>query len=457
MNKFSRRSVLWAGIGALPLLEALRPNLARAQSAAALRFVGFFAPNGCVPSLWKPTGFGPGAQLPYSTAPLMSVLQHVSIVSNTRLGPSVNMGSHEGGQRCLLTATDAQTGATSVDQAIAQLTSDKVRLPSLNVGLENNGYFFPADQIVADSSGIYQSANGEDRKDRCQDASCRISVANGTSQPNIYHPQVAFERLFGAMSAPPGQVGPGAAALKEAARRRRVVDLVKTHAASLKTKISSTDGKRVEEYLEGVRRIERELDLVAAPTMPLGTSASCDKATPVSGIPVDRTRYAKLLCDVIVRAFQCDATRSVTYMLGQGVSPMSFKVDDGVTYSHHGDASHHAGSEAKTHAKGFIDAWQVGIFAYLVAQLAAVKDADNTALIERCGVFYGSDIADSDAHNAVDMPVLVGGKLGGALHPGGHIDGKGQTSGDLFVRVLQAFGSTQTTFGKFGTKPMAGV
>ena len=450
--KPTRRELLGL-LAALPVLEAFRPRVARAQSVVPLRFVGIFAPNGVVPALWKPSTFGPTPSLPLSLQPLAPVLQHTSILSNTRLGPADNMGSHGGGQKCFLTASDTFEGATSLDQALGALTQAQVRLPTLNLSLENNGYYWPP-QIVADSAGIYQAPNGEDRQDRCQDSeSCRVSVVSGTTQANTYHPQVVFERLFGATSGG-GTGGPSPAQLKEAARRRRVVDLMKTHAASLTPHIGTGDQQRVEEYLAGLRQVERELDAFSTPST--GPAVSCDRSTPVTGIPVERDRYAKLLCDLIVRGFQCDATRSATLMLGQGVSPMPFVVD-GVTYSHHGDASHHGSDATRTHAKGVIDAWQVGVYAYLVQRLAETKDPDGTPLIDRSAVFYGSDIADSDLHDAVDMPVLLGGRLGGALHPGGHVDGRNQTAGDLFVRIHQAFGATASTFGKFGTRPMEGV
>ncbi|MBK7862143.1 MAG: DUF1552 domain-containing protein [Archangiaceae bacterium] len=460
----TRRGFLWTSgaVGLLPVLEAFLPSRARAQSTQALRFVGMFHTNGCVHEQWRPSSLGAGYALPFSLAALAPVRSHVSVISNLRLGPTNDMGSHGGGQRCFLTASDTLSGTTSLDVAIGKRTESQVRLPTLNLSLENNGYYWPP-QIVADSSGIYQAPNGEDREDRCRDGdSCLVSVSSGTPVNNVYHPQVIYERLFGTAPAPgsgggSGSSGQSAAALKEAARRRRVVDLAKAQANRLKGRIGSGDQKRVDEYLEGLRAIERELDGIAAtPTTPPPPAATCDKSTPVSGIPVDRDRYAKLLCDLIVRGFQCDATRSVTYMLGQGVSPMKFTVA-GVTYSHHGDASHHGSDAAKINAKAVIDAWQVSVFAYLVQGLAAAKDPDGTPLIDRTALFYSSDIADSDRHDAVDMPVLLGGRLGGALHPGTHLDGANHTTGDLFVSLLQAFGSTATTFGKFGTAPMGGL
>jgi hypothetical protein len=454
----TRRTVLrGSGLALLPLLHSFLPRTARADSLTPLRFAGMYAPNGIVPALWRPAAFGSNFELPYSLAPLASVRQHVSVISNLQLGDDNNMGSHDGGQKVFLTASRLD-GATSVDQVVGQLSESKVALRTLNLGLENNGYWWPP-QIVPNAEGYYQAPNGEDRQDRCNSAQCVVSMSKGAAQANIYHPQVAFEKLFGSSGTPgtpgtPADGGVSPAALKEAARRRRVVDAVKGHAASLKPKLSKDDSVRVEEYLEGVRRIEVELDkLTNTPSGPV--SASCDRTTGVSPIPVDRDKYAKVMCDLIVRAFQCDATRAATYMLGQGVSPMPFVVD-GVTYSHHGDASHHGSDTTKTHAKGTIDAWQVGVFAYLIGQLAQVTDADGTPLIQRTALYYGSDVADSDLHDSLNMPVLLAGALGGALNPGRHIDGQHMHVGDVFVTILSAFGVTGA-FGEFGRTSISGL
>jgi Protein of unknown function (DUF1552) len=450
----------------LPLLHSLMPRTARAAGGGPLRFVGMFAPNGIVPSLWRPTTFGTTFDLPLSLAPLASVRQKVSVISNLNLGNDPNMGSHDGGRGLFLTASRL-AGASSIDQVIGKLTEASVSVATLNLGIENNGYYWPSTitpstfpMIDPTNNAIYSAPNGEDRQDRCSDTACVVSMSQGATQANIYHPQVAFEKLFGSggsgASSGGADGGVDPKVLKDAARRRRVVDAIKGHANALKTRISTSDATRVDEYLEGVRRIEVELDKIQASAGSGSTvSATCDRSTPVSGIPVDREKYAKLMCDLIVRAFQCDATRAATYMLGECVSPMSFVVD-GVTYSHHGDASHHGSDPLKTHAKGVIDAWQVSIFTYLVDQLSKVTDSDGTALIDRTALYYGSDIADSDLHDAVNMPVLLGGALGGALNPGRHIDGQSKHVGDLFVTILAAFGVTGT-FGEFGLTTIGGL
>src|SRR5215831_18971366 len=100
-------------------------------------------------------------------------------------------------------------------------------------------------------------------------------------------------------------------------------------------------------------------------------------------------------------------------MLGRCVSPMKFTVD-GVTYQHHGDASHWGTDPTKKAAKDYIDNWQVSRLAHLLQGLSARDPMGNTLLDHSC-IFYSSDVADPNLHNQDNMPVLVAGKLGGAF------------------------------------------
>ncbi|MND00182.1 hypothetical protein D3C83_187030 [compost metagenome] len=56
------------------------------------------------------------------------------------------------------------------------------------------------------------------------------------------------------------------------------------------------------------------------------------------------------------------------------------------------------------------------------------------------------------------MPILLAGGGSGAFTPGKHIKWTNQsTVGSLFVSILQAFGLPDTTFGKDGMGPLAGL
>ncbi len=85
-----------------------------------------------------------------------------------------------------------------------------------------------------------------------------------------------------------------------------------------------------------------------------------------------------------------------------------------------------------------------------------MTDADGTPLIKRAALYYGSDVADADLHDSMNMPVLLAGSLGGALNPGRHIDGQHKHVGDAFVTILSAFGVTGK-FGEFGVTSLSGL
>jgi hypothetical protein len=160
------------------------------------------------------------------------------------------------------------------------------------------------------------------------------------------------------------------------------------------------------------------------------------------------------MSDLVVKAFQCDATRAATMMLGRCVSPMSFVVD-GVKYSHHGDASHWGGDMTKKRAKDVIDRWQVSRLAYLLEQMRNVSEPNGT-MLDNVVVYYSSDIADPNLHNHEDMPVLIAGRAGGAFRTGRHLRSglRGRTIGDLFLDIFNAFGISMPSFGDFGKNPL---
>ena len=440
-GEVSRRSLL-RGSGALialPFLEAMLPRRAWAATASPLRFMGWFHANGANADMWKPTtGEGALGVLPPTLAALESVKSDLLVFSTLKTGPDT-MGSHEIGLKALLTATDALIpGVDSVDQIIARKSASAVRFPSIQLAVENNGYYDPFTAV----NGYKQYSNGNtDTEDFCTDSGCRSSVVGGTLLPNIYNPRVVFEKLFGTGTT----TGTDPALQKRLRYRTSVLDAVQEHAKTLSGKLGKSDQARLDEYLTGIRQIEQGVTKLES-----GPALGCVAAGKPAGIPVDNGAHAKLLADMVVKAFQCDATRSVTFMLGMVVSPMPFIVDS-ITYSHHGDASHWEGDLVKKHAKDQIDLWQVSQFAYLANQLKQIPEGDGT-LLDHCALFYSSDIADPNLHDHKNVITLLAGKAGGAFRTGRHLSTSvaGRSTGDLFLSVLKAFGAPQATFNKFG-------
>ncbi|WP_241759333.1 DUF1552 domain-containing protein [Pyxidicoccus parkwayensis] len=456
--ELSRRSVLRGAAGAvlaLPWLEAMAPSVARAQAAGTkppLRFVGMFHSAGVIPDQWFPTAEGSTYALPASLSPLEPVKNDVLVLSGLRLGSwDYYEKTHEGGFWMMLTASERiVTGTTdSIDQVIANATSSQVRVPSLTLSVENNGYYNPG----------YQDANGDgyidpktssydDTQDHCSGGEqCMVTFAKGQRLPNTYNPRVLFTRLFGSLT----PTGPTDAERRIWTYRRSVLDHVASQAKSLQGKLGQADQLRLDEYLSGIRAIEQSIQKAEQ-----GNPApACSPGAQPVGIPMDRTAYADLMCDLIVKAFECDATRVATLMLGMCVSPMTFVVD-GRTFSHHGDASHHGNDPVKKAAKVEIDKWQVTRLTHLVQKLKAVREGDGT-LLDNVAVYYSSDISNSDWHNHYEMPVILAGRAGGAFRPGRHLRATDKRCGDVLLSILQAFGIPRGGFGPLAQAPLSGL
>jgi hypothetical protein len=157
----------------------------------------------------------------------------------------------------------------------------------------------------------------------------------------------------------------------------------------------------------------------------------------------------------MVLAMQCDVTRFITFMLGNGASGRSYDFL-GVTGGHH-ELSHHAGNATSLDALTRIGTWEVEQLAYLLDRMRMV-DEGGESLLDHSVVFFSSEIEDGDTHSHFNMPILLAGKAGGALTPGQHIVYDSQPSvGSLFVSIAQAFGLSDNAFGDDGMGPLSGL
>lgn len=452
VRPLSRRAVL-RGAGAclaLPLLEAMLPRRATHAATAPLRFVGWFHPNGYSKELWIPSGDSL-ATLPPTLADLEPVKQKLLVVSGLDIGDGV-VGSHDAGVRALLTACQNVTpGATdSVDQVIASKVGAETRFPSLQLGLELVDSYEP--YVDGNSDGVIDSPTDQynDTQDYCTTDDCRISFAKGSRLPNVYNPRLLFERLFAGVPTGGSTGGADLTAIKKRnALRKTVLDAVRDDVQRLFRRLGTSDKLRLDEYLTGIAQLERSLTKSEQPT-----SQGCAPGVMPKGIPFEVGARARMLCDVVVKAFQCDLVRSVTVMLGKGTSNMRFPVD-GQMVQHH-EASHFAGDDFKKKAKDTIDRMLVGQLAYLLEELERSQEGGGT-LLDHSVVYASSDIADSNLHDSRNMPVILAGRAGGAFRTGRHVRADGKQTGDLFLAILRAFGIEQPKFGEFGTAPLGGL
>ena len=428
--QLSRRTVL-RGLGtaiALPLLDAMVPfgQVARAAAtqaagAAPRRMACIFVPNGIHMPDWTPASVGFNFELPYVLQPLARVKNDLLVLSGLThdKGRANGDGPGDHARSASVFLTGAQPRKTdgenirsgiSVDQAAAEVVGKQTRFPSLQLGCEQG-----------------RSAGECDSGYSCAYSS-NISWASG-AQPlaKETNPRLVFERLFAGTSPRDAREGRG----RRDALQQSILDFVADDARRIQTQLGRTDQQKLDEYMTGIREIERRLEYTERSSAVLQKYRGLEAP---EGIPDHYGDHLRLMCDMMVLAFQADLTRVVSCMFANAGSNRNYQ-DIGVPDGHH-NLSHHGG-DPKKHAKiREINRFHVQQLAYLLERLKAIPEGDGT-LLDNCMVLYGSGLSDGNRHNHHDLPVLVAGRGGGTLRTGRHLRFDQETPmNNLFLSML---------------------
>jgi hypothetical protein len=178
-------------------------------------------------------------------------------------------------------------------------------------------------------------------------------------------------------------------------------------------------------------------------------------AAPASGIPREHREHVKLMLDLMVLAFWSDSTRVISFMFANDVSNKNFTFVEGVRGSHH-DMSHHTNKPVKIEQYKRINRWHVEQFAYLLGKMKAIREGEGT-LLDNSMVLFGSSLSDGNRHDPNNLPILLGGRAGGALRTGCHIASPKNTPlCNLYVSMLERMDLPVRSFGD-SSGPLAGL
>jgi hypothetical protein len=364
-----------------------------------------------------------------SLEPLKSQLLVLTGLQNTKQDRP--MGDHAGGFGSFLSNRTVvydqeKMGGASIDQVVADQVGAKTKLKSLELSGEE-GF----------SDGFCDSGY------RCAVGNHIAFDAAGTPLPKLFDTAAIFDRLFQGFDA--------GASVADAARRAKyrksVLDNVLSQATDLSGKLSATDKKKLDEYLNAVRDVEKRIDSGMS-------SAACMPPTRTEGKLDDVTRHG-VLADLIALAFQCNVTSVVSLMWGNMTSNRNYAFI-GASGGHH-DISHHNDNPDNIAKLKKIGKWEIDQLAALLTKLKSLPDSDGRTVLDNTLVFYSSDISDGDSHNHDDMPVILAGG-GGGFTMGRHVEYPEKPHfGSLFLSIAKAYGSTITSFGEHGTAPLSGL
>ncbi len=403
-----RRTFL-RGAGAalgLPLLDAMRPAFAADKvSAPPRRMLAVCNNLGVLPGGFFPESAGLG----YELSPYLKILgrhrDDFTVFSGVS-HPDVD-GSHSS-EVCFLTAAahPANGGfrnSISLDQFMADQIGVLTRFPSLTLG------------VNVDRGPRSLTWTGSGVMIPCEDSAANL-----------------YRRLF--LQGSEEEIENQIAKLKLG---ESIMDSVAEHAGGLSRQLGSQDRNRLDQYVTGVRELERRLVLARA--WERKPKPKAPQAAPVD--PDSNRAYmekVRLMYDMARLAFETDSTRLVTIFLDSASSP-AIDVDGvNITDGYH-NLSHHGKNESKLGQLEAIDQWHMRLLDGLMDGLKTVKE-DGETLLDRSMVLYGSNFGDANKHTTDNMPVIL---AGGGFKHGQHLKFDQQRNyplPNLYVSMLQRMG-----------------
>jgi hypothetical protein len=251
-----------------------------------------------------------------------------------------------------------------------------------------------------------------------------------TATPLEIYPALAFDQLF-----------------KDSANQsdRSVLDSILEDASDLRREISTADQRKLDEYLDSVREVEQRIERAGRRGELQGWRPTLDQPNiprPADGIPQDIAEHMRLMCDILVLAFQTDTTRVCTLKLNNDHSALRFP-NLGVDYMIHHLLSHQESDDWLKVNQFFTE--QV---AYVARQLDAIQEGPRTALDNSLLLYCSSMLTGS--HDATKLPVVVIGRAGGQLQTGRTLDYLGQPNRkmcSLYLSLMDKIGVRLNRFG----------
>jgi len=431
-KQLSRRTLL-RGMGAtvaLPFLESMvgaQTPVAKSAASPKTRFACIYVPHGATMDKWTPATEGTGFAFTEILKPLEPYRDRLNIVSGLAHpfvagagGADVSAGAnHTRAAAVFLTGSVPEKGprahlGTSVDQVVAKQLGQDTPLPSLELSIEESVLACEASFSCAYRNSIsWQSPDAP--------------------LPMQNNPRLVFEKLF----------GDGSTDAERRSRRqqtRSLLDSVMGQVASLQKDLPAGDRRRLSQYLDDVREIERRIQR-AESAVPEDVS----QLEVPSGVPPTFQEHLKLLMDLQVIAFQSEITRVSTLMFARELSTAVYP-ETPIRDPFH-NLSHHSNDRGNMDRFALLNAYHMGKFAYFLEKLKKTPDGDGT-LLDHSLVLYGSSLSDGNQHNFSPLPIVLAGGASGQVKGGRHlVFPKDTHMSNLLLALVNKLGIEMKTFG----------
>ncbi len=391
-GSLSRRAFLrGAGVAvALPMLDAMRPALAKAPDAAVTRRMVAIQTNmGILPQFFFPEGAGEN----YTASPYLERLAahrpQMTVFSGVSL-PGVT-GGHAA-QRCFLTGTPHPErggfrNGVSLDQFAAEQVGNETRFSSLVLAISN------------------------------ENATLSFT-RSGASIPAENSPRRLFEKLF--VQGRPDEVEARVESLRQG---RSTLDFVSEQSRRLNRSLSPADQQRMDQYLTSVRELERRLH--SAQEWEYRPKPKVDATPPEeNNDPRQFVERSQMMFDVIKLALETDSSRIVSLFIDTTVIH---------NITHHGHRPDVL-AELRGHEEQQFDT-----LSRFLTSLSETRE-HGLSLLDQTMVLYGTCMGSANSHSNVNLPALL---AGGGFRHGQHLAFDAENNyplTNLYVSMLQRLG-----------------
>ena len=224
------------------------------------------------------------------------------------------------------------------------------------------------------------------------------------------------------------------------------LDAVIAETKSLANKVSADDKKRLAEYYNSVREVEKRMERQQKYLKkgPVKVDYKLPPYDPVA--PSLMLESQEIMYDLMALALQTDTTRVMTLFLA-GLGQV-FTLDGYTLQAGYHALSHHGNDPDMIRDLVKVESEHMKRLNRFLNHLNEKKDAKGQRLLDSTIVLFGTGMGDASVHSNKDLPTLV---AGGGFKHGKHIKTNPKAKGadllgDVYISILNQLGVEVNSF-----------
>jgi hypothetical protein len=424
MKNLNRRKFirdLGLSAAAIPLVMGL-PSLGLANTPARKqRLIIMFSPNGTIPPLFWPDETGEEFTLKRILAPLEPFKNQLLILKGLSNKVRGDGDGHMRGMSCLLTAIELFPGNI---QGGSHTPAGWAKGISIDQEIKN---FFQSRTETRTRFGSLEFGVAVPRR---ADPWTRMCYT-GPNQPvaPMDDPYQMFEKLYGS--------------LKDKESVKSILDDVREDLRKVSQKVSTEDKRLLEQHLDFVRAIERDLQSaddqnLQHPVPELDPGVINDN----DNIP----RLSRMQIDLLVNAFVNDMARVATLQYTNSVGNARMRWL-GIEEGHHALSHDPDLNEESQEKLTRINVWFCEELAYLAQRLAATPEPNGEgSMLDNTLIIWTNELGKGNSHTLDNIPfVLIGN--GAGFRMGRSLSFDKAAHNRLWIALAAGYGRQLNTFG----------